>query len=90
MNDELSVIGRLGPIRLENTETYPFNNSRQIVALLWEMPDSNYTVLPELLCAGGEVGEVQVSGKAINGFQLSYTGSAPWAEFSCLILGGEA
>lgn len=77
-----------GLVRLENTQEYPFNNSRQTVALEREMPDTGYTVLTELAAAGGEVGEICVSGKAVNGFQLAYTGSAPWAEFRCVIVGG--
>ena len=79
---------RIGPLRLENTEEYPFNNSLCAVALGRDMPDADYTVLTEVLRAGGDIGEVSVSGRAVNGFLLSYTGSAPWAELRCVILGG--
>ena len=75
-------------IRLENTEQYPFNNSCRTVALRCEQPDTDYFVLTEIVCAGGEVGGICISGKAVNGFQIAYTGSAPFAEIRYCIVGG--
>ena len=79
---------RIGPLRLENTEEYPFNNSLRAVDLGRDLTDADYTVLTEVLRAGGDVGEVRVSGRANNGFLLAYTGSAPRAELRCVVLGG--
>lgn len=78
----------IGSIRLENSEQYPFNNSQKTVALCREQPDTAYFVLTEVLCADGEVGEIRISGKAVNGFQIAYTGSASYAELRYRVVGG--
>ena len=78
----------IGSVRLENSEQYPFNNSRQTVALRREQPNTTYFVLTEILCTDGEVGEVCISGKAVNGFQIAYTGSASFAELRYRVVGG--
>jgi len=78
----------IGTIRLENSEKYPFNNSLQTVALCQEQPDTAYTVLTEIVCTDGEVGDIRISGKALNGFQIAYTGSASFAQLSYRIVGG--
>ena len=36
----------------------------------------------------GNIGEVQVSDRQVNGFKLSYTGSAPSAEITYMVIGG--
>ena len=77
-----------GTIRLENSEQYPFNNSCQTVALCREQANTDYFVQTEIVCAGGEAGEICISGKAVNGFQIAYTGSAPFAEIRYCIVGG--
>jgi len=77
-----------GIIRLENTAAYPFNNSAQIVALQQERSGQDYSVLTELLASDGAVGSVRVDGKAVNGFQIAFTGSASYAELRYTVLEG--
>ena len=75
-----------GVIRLENTEKYPFNNSARLVALAKEQPGTDYPVLTELLSSDGAVGDICVTGKAVNGFQIAYTGSASYAEIRYTVM----
>lgn len=77
-----------GIIRLENTESYPFNNSAQTVALEKERAGTDYVVLTELLASDGPVGDIRVTGKAVNGFRVAYTGSATFAEIRYTVLEG--
>ena len=77
-----------GTVRLENSERYPFNNSAQTVALAQEQENTDYAVSAELLCTDGSVGEIRVSGKAVNGFQIAFTGSASFAELRWRVTGG--
>lgn len=65
-----------GIASLKNTKQYPFNNSLTTVALPVPAADTAYTVLCEALQTEGELGDITVSGKARNGFQLAFTGSA--------------
>lgn len=62
---------------LKNREAYPFNNSKITVALnrIWE--NGEYLVLVQVVrSVGGDVGQIHVTDKMRNGFQLAYTGSA--------------
>jgi hypothetical protein len=77
-----------GTAALKNTKQYPFNNSMQTIALQTVIDPSDYTVLTEILSADGEVGDITVSGKAINGFKLAYTGSARQAVIRYTVIGG--
>jgi hypothetical protein len=77
-----------GRIRLSNTKTYPFNDSVQTVALKTEQTNQDYLVVTEVLHADGEVGDIEVTGKAVNGFKIGYTGSAKNAELGYAVIGG--
>lgn len=79
-----------GTIVLRNTLEYPFNDSKQTIALTTSADNADYEVVVEPLAsravydadvssmAGfyGNIGEVEVSAKLVNGFKLEYTGSA--------------
>jgi D-serine deaminase-like pyridoxal phosphate-dependent protein len=77
-----------GSVVLVNTKQYPFNDSVATVALKAERADRDYFVFTEVLSAAGEVGDVIVSAKAVNGFKLAYTGSAERAEIGYQVTGG--
>ncbi len=79
-----------GIIRLDNTEAYPFNNSAQTVALTKQRAGTDYQVLTDLLASDGAVGDICVSGRAINGFQIAFTGSATYAEIRYTVMEGRA
>ena len=76
-----------GVVTLINTKTYPFNDSIRTVALRRERKDADYFVLTEVLRAEGEAGEVRVTGKAVNGFQIAFDGPARLVEVKYLVLG---
>lgn len=77
---------------LSNTQAYPFNNSVKTVALTGSQIrlNKNYTVIVEATNMGsGFIGDVIVSDKLLNGFKISYTGSATSVHVKCYIQGGK-
>jgi hypothetical protein len=84
---EESQVTLTGTAILTNTKQYPFNNSAQTVALEASQAHTDYTVFTEVLSSvGGEVGDIIVSGKAVNGFKLAFTGSAAQAEIRYYVI----
>lgn len=74
---------------LTNNQEYPFNNSKQTIAMNKARDTLNYRVAVEVESAiGGFVGDVQITEKALNGFKLSYNGSATSVDFKIYIQGG--
>lgn len=71
-----------GTVLLFNSKEYPFNNSETTVALPSSLPDTKYTVSATVISAKGEIGDIEISGKARNGFRIAYTGSATEAELA--------
>ena len=69
-------ITETGTVNLTNSLKFPFNNSKQSVSLTKTRKTTNYVVLTEVTAFNGNVGEVEVTGKLTNGFQIGYTGSA--------------
>ncbi|SHI00180.1 hypothetical protein SAMN02745823_01889 [Sporobacter termitidis DSM 10068] len=81
---------RVGTVTLTNTKQHPFNDSRQTIALASSLQNQDYTVITEVLDAAGDVGDVVVSDRAVNGFKLAFTGSAPRAVVRYHVMGGAA
>ncbi len=77
-----------GTVTLVNTKQYPFNNSEKTVALSASRNNQNYMVYTEILSSDGEVGDIAISGKAVNGFKLAFTGSASQAVIKYCVVGG--
>jgi hypothetical protein len=80
-------------VTLTNTEAEPlwFNNSSIAVALPTGQNRNNldYTVQWETVSvSGGDLGEVQVSAKQLNGFTIAYTGTATSVTLKLYIQGG--
>ena len=75
-----------GEVTLTNRYAYPFNNSKQTVALAHISED--YIVIPEVAEFNGNVGDVVVTDKLINGFKLEFTGSASSAKIKYTVIGG--
>jgi hypothetical protein len=49
----------------------------------------DYTVLTEIISAtGGGVGEILITNKLLNGFQIAFTGAASQAKVRCIVQGG--
>ena len=71
-----------------DSQKYPFNNSTKTVALKQHMDTTAYTVEVDVLSTTGEVGRVVVSDKQLNGFKVSYTGSATSVTIKFFVKGG--
>ena len=73
---------------LTNTAKYPFNNSIASVSMEQARKTKNYTVEAEVTAANGNVGEIVVSDKTLNGFKIAFTGSAKSVTVAIKIKGG--
>lgn len=73
---------------LTNSLKFPFNNSQVTVPLPREVSNANYVVNTEVVSHNGNIGEVIVSDKLVNGFKLAFTGSASQVVVKCVIMGG--
>ena len=67
-------------VELKNTASYPFNNTRD---------NTDYTVDVDIQAHTGNVGEIQIYDKQLNGFKVKYDGSAESATLILRIKGGK-
>jgi len=81
-------ITEIGTVTLTNSLKFPFNNSKQSVSLTKTRKTTNYVVMTDVTAFNGNVGEVEVTGKLTNGFQVGYTGSAASATVRYVVIGG--
>ena len=72
-------------VELKNTASYPFNNSAKTVSLAI----TRYTVDVDIQAHTGNVGEIQIYDKQLNGFKVKYDGSAESATLILRIKGGK-
>ena len=77
-----------GTVTLTNSLAFPFNNSQITVPISAERDNQNYIVDYEVTAAVGNVGDIIVSAKLVNGFKLEYTGSATSVTVKYQVLGG--
>lgn len=85
------VLGELHEITLANTGAYPFNSSSDsptTVALKTTRKTLFYTVEAEILDHTGEVGDIIISDKALNGFKIAFTGSGSSVTLAVRVKGG--
>lgn len=82
------TIGEVGTVTLSNSETFPFNNSQVSVSLTKARSTLNYIVIAEVTAATGNVGEIVISDKLVNGFKIAFTGSATSATVKYKVIGG--
>ena len=75
-------------ITLTNSQSYPFNNSMQTIALAPARNFTDYTVEAEVLDHSGNVGDVRIFDRMLNGFKIAYDGSAKSATIKLRIKGG--
>lgn len=75
-------------VTLTNSQNYPFNNSVKTVALKTARNFTDYTVEAEVLEHSGNVGEVRIFSRLLNGFKVAYDGSAKSATIKLRIKGG--
>lgn len=79
-----------GTVTLTNTLDFPFNDSQVTVPISTERNNQNYIVDYEVTAAVGNVGDIIVSAKLVNGFKIEYTGSATSVTIKYQVLGGMA
>lgn len=84
--DELAVEEKR--VTLTNTRKYPFNNSQQTISLNKMRNALTYSVEVEIESSAGEVGDIAISAKQLNGFKIKYDGSATTASLILRIKGG--
>ena len=75
-------------ITLTNSAGYPFNNSVQTVSMTPVRKNKNYLVEYSITTKNGNVGEVEISDKQLNGFKVAFTGSAKSVTLKLFIKGG--
>ena len=75
-------------VTLSNSQSYPFNNSTQTIALSRVRNFTDYTVEAEITDHDGNVGEVRIFDRMLNGFKVAYDGSAKSATIKLRIKGG--
>ena len=63
-------------VTLSNSQSYPFNNSTQTIALSRVRHVTDYTVEAEITDHDGNVGDVRIFDRMLNGFKVAYDGSA--------------
>lgn len=83
-----NVEGEVIPERLTNTKVYPFNNSDKLITLTKIRDNLDYTVFVEVVSKVGEIGEIKVFDKQVNGFKVKHTGSATSVELKLYVRGG--
>ena len=75
-------------ITLTNSQSYPFNDSTKTIALATARNFTDYTVEAEVLEHSGNVGDVRIFDRMLNGFKIAYDGSAKSATIKLRIKGG--
>ena len=75
-------------VTLSNSQSYPFNNSTQTIALSTVRNFTDYTVEAEITAHDGNVGDVRIFDRMLNGFKVAYDGSAKSATIKLRIKGG--
>lgn len=75
-------------VTLTNTAAYPFNNSVKSVSMTPARKNKNYFIEYEVTAKNGNVGEVEISDKQLNGFKVAFTGSAKSVTLKLFIKGG--
>jgi hypothetical protein len=91
---EKATVQEVGSVTLNNTisttalQKFLFNNSKASVALTNRRDNLNYTVVIVGVTGGGNIGEVEVSERLVNGFKLNFTGSATSVTVTYAVIGG--
>lgn len=75
-------------VSITNTAKYPNPSTQVTVSLSTTRRYLNYTVEAEVTTFNGNVGEVEITDKQLNGFKVRYTGSAKSATIKLKIRGG--
>ena len=86
--DEVTAEEKTVTITNTNAKKYPLPSTQATVSITNTRSYLNYTVEAEVTAFDGNVGEVVISDKQLNGFKVGYTGSAKSATIKLKIRGG--
>jgi hypothetical protein len=88
---QAEVLGETKEITLTNTQKYPFNSTMDSpvsIALATVRKNLYYTVEVEVGESTGDIGNVHIVDKALNGFKIYFDGSASSVKLVLRIKGG--
>lgn len=81
-------LNEIQTVTLTNSLKFPFNNSLYTASMVTPRKTLNYDVSWEVTSANGNVGDVTISDKQLNGFKIAYDGSATSVTLNIRIKGG--
>ena len=88
------ILGETHTVTLKNSKSYPFNStasSPTTVALTKNRKNLYYSIeATATKVEGGLLGDIHITGKALNGFKVSFDGSAKSVTLELKIKGGMA
>ena len=87
-NEDEALICEEGTVTLSNTQKFPFNDSRVTVALAKTQKDTKYVVVTDVQTVAGNIGDVTVKDKQVNGFKVGYSGGAASVTVKYYVIGG--
>ena len=87
-NNDEALICEEGTVTLTNTQKFPFNDSRVTVALAKTQKDTKYVVVTDVQTVAGNIGDVTVTDKQVNGFKIGYSGGAASVTVKYYVIGG--
>jgi len=87
---EKATVQETGTVTLTNSQKFPFNNSKKSVALTNVRDNLNYivVVVSKIANDGGNIGEVEISERQVNGFKIEHTGSSASVTVVYAVIGG--
>lgn len=87
---EKATVQETGTVNLTNSMAFPFNNSKKSVALANVRDNLNYivVVVSKIANDGGNIGEVEISERQVNGFKIEHTGSSASVTVVYAVIGG--
>lgn len=87
-NYAAEFLSEVRTVTLTNTLRFPFNSSLITVNLLTARRTLNYDVTWEVTTTNGNVGDIKVTDKQLNGFKIEFMGSATSVTLTVRIKGG--
>lgn len=90
MQKDMQGVSEVGTVTLNNTRKLPFNNSRTTIALKKPRASLDYGVeIIEATASDAKpIGDIVASARQLNGFALSYSGSAASVTIKYKVTGG--
>ena len=85
---EKATVQETGTKTLTNTKSFPFNDSKASVSLSKTQKNTQYVIIAEVSTVAGNIGDINVSDKLVNGFKIAFTGGAKSVTVKYYVIGG--